>query len=246
MKKLKKIESQLAGPRSVGQNQSRSGSVAESASPSESSDSDSEEDSDYASESEVEIEPEEPSPLPPQRPLDPNKAVEYDIIKAVWAKKGVGLSSTVIRTALGECWDIFKGIRDKWKQKSTSLQQAVEKKDQANIKAYERRTQEQRRLLESCIGLTLKHGHPDIIAKYVRLPFYVSCSSLSLAIPVQILGCGQISQASIAVRLLRILEVSSVNRASSQMYPDQRWSALAFYDMGISKYSCHVTYSKRV
>lgn len=144
--------------------------MAESASSSQSSDSESEDDSIYASESEVEVEPEEPSPLPASRPADPNKAVEYDVIKAVWARRNIGLPSTVIRTALGEYWNIFKGIRDKWKARATSLQQAVEKKDQANIKTYERRVFEQRRLLESCIGLTLKHGHSDIIEKYVNSP----------------------------------------------------------------------------
>ena len=100
--------------------------------------------------------------------------MEFDIIKAVWAKRSVGLSGTVIRTALGEYWNIFKGVRDKWKSKTTSLQQAIEKKDQANSKAYERRVLEQRRLLESCIRLTLKHGHPDIIEKYVIFLFLPS------------------------------------------------------------------------
>jgi len=161
----------LSGPRSVTKSHSRSGSVAESASPTETSDSDSEDESEYYSESEVEVVQEEPSPLPAIRPADPSRAVEYDIIKAVWAKKSVGLSSTVIRTALGEYWDIFKGIRDKWKAKAASLQTAVDKKDQPSIKAYERRVQEQRRLLESCIRLTLKHGHPDLIEKYVFFQF---------------------------------------------------------------------------
>lgn len=150
---------------------SRSGSIAESLSPSGSSDLESDDDSAYYSESDIENEPEELSPLPPSRPADPNKAVEYDVIKAVWAKKNVGLSGTVIRTALAEYWGIFKGIRDKWKAKATSLQQFIEKKDQANIKAYERRVYEQRRLLESCISLTLKHGHPNIIEKYVQISF---------------------------------------------------------------------------
>jgi len=171
LKKLKKTETQLAGPRSTNASHSRSGSVAESASLTETSESDSEDESDYYSESDVEIEPEEQSPIPAIRPADPSKAVEYDVIKAVWAKKNVGLSSTVIRTALGEYWDIFKGIRDKWKAKAASLQTAIDKKDQTNIKAYDRRVQEQRRLLESCIGLTLKHGHPDLIEKYVPFSF---------------------------------------------------------------------------
>ena len=171
MKKLKTTEQKLSGPRSAAPSHSYPGSKTESASPTESSDSDSDDDSEYYSESEVEVEPEEPSPVPASRPVDPNKAVEYDVIKAVWAKKNVGLSSTVIRTALTEYWDIFKGIRDKWKARSTSLQQAIDKKDQANIKTYERRVLDQRRLLESCLRLTLKHGHPDIIEKYVLFPF---------------------------------------------------------------------------
>ena len=170
MKKLKLTESKLGSRPVKSKAISRTGSVAESESSSEPSDSESEDDSAYSAESDVEIQPDEPSPLPASRPADPNKAVEYDVIKAVWAKKSAGLSSTVIRSALTEIWDIFKGIRDKWKSKATSLQQAVDKKDQANMKAYERRVVEQRRLLESCIGLTLKHGHPDIIERYV-FPF---------------------------------------------------------------------------
>lgn len=171
MKKLKLTESKLGSRPPKSAAHSRSGLTAESESPSESSDSESDDDSAYYTESDVEIQPEEPSPVPASRPADPNKAVEYDVIKAVWAKKSVGLSSTVIRTALGEYWNIFKGIRDKWKAKATTLQQAVEKKDQANIKAYERRVIDQRRILESCIRLTLKHGHPDIIEKYVYPQF---------------------------------------------------------------------------
>ena len=172
MKKLKLTESKL-GSRPIKNRaaNSRSGSVAESVSPSESSDTESEDDSAYYSESDVEVQLEEPSPLPPSRPADPNKAVEYDVIKAVWAKKSVGLSSNVIRTALTDYWAVFKNLREKWKARATSLQQAIEKKDQANIKTFERRVSEQRRLLESCIGLTLKHGHPDIVEKYVHLLF---------------------------------------------------------------------------
>ena len=144
---------------------------------SSSSDSDSDDSSELYSESEPEKDIEEPSPLPSVRPVDPNKAVEYDLIKTVWARRSSVLSGTVIRVSLGETWDIFKGIRDKWKAKCTSLQQAVEKKDQASEKAFERRVAEQRRLLESCISLTLKHGHPSIVEKYV---LYFSFMSLYL------------------------------------------------------------------
>lgn len=181
LKRLKLTESKHSGPRAASAStHPRTGSVAESASPSESSESESEDDSEYSSDSDREPEPEELSPLPAARPADPSKAVQYDVIKAVWAKKSVGLSGTVIRAALADYWNIFKGIRDKWKSKSTLLQQSIEKKDTANIKAYERRIVEQRRLLESCISLTLKHGHPDIIEKYVLLSVYFSNFCLSI------------------------------------------------------------------
>ena len=161
VKKLKIAAKKQAGPYSTVASAQNRGSS------SSSSDSDSDDSSELYSESEAEKEVEEQSPLPPARPLDPNRAAEYDLIKTVWAKRSSVLSGTEIRIALSETWDIFKGIRDKWKTKCISLQQAIEKKDQAGEKAFERRVAEQRRLLESCIGLTLKHGHPSIVEKYV-------------------------------------------------------------------------------
>ncbi|KAI4175672.1 MAG: hypothetical protein LQ348_006140 [Seirophora lacunosa] len=126
--------------------------------------------SDYETGSEEEVEPEEPSPLPPTRPLDPIKAVEYDATKAVWAKRRVILSGAVIRTALSEYWSVMKGIRDKWKSEVVAVQQAAEKQEKAKVIEYERRAANQRKLLESCIRLTLKHGHPDIIEKLGENP----------------------------------------------------------------------------
>ena len=164
IKRLKTAATKLAGPAPPA---ARSSSNANSES--DSSESESEDDSAY-SDSDLEVEPEEPSPIPLTRPTDPNKAIEYDVIKTVWAKKKAVLSGTVIRTALTECWNIFIGIRDAWKKKTSNLQQAVEKKDTANKNAFERRVLEQRRLLESCIRLTLKHGHPSIVEKTRRKP----------------------------------------------------------------------------
>ena len=164
VKKLKVAARKQAGPKPA-----MPSVHAPSRSSSESSESDSDDSSEYYSESEFEKAPDEPSPVPATRPADPNKAVEYDLIKAVWAKRSSTLSGTVIRSALSDCWEIFKSVRDKWKQKATNLQQAIEKKDHANEKAFERRMMEQRRLLESCINLTLKHGHPSIVEKYVNV-----------------------------------------------------------------------------
>lgn len=178
LKKLKiSPKSSVSRPPAAG---ARPASTADSPSSIESS-SDSEPDagdSDYETGSEQEIEPEEASPLPPSRPADPIKAVEYDAVKAVWAKRRVILSGAVIRTALGEYWNVMKGIRDKWKAEMSVLQQATEKQERAKIVEYERRAANQRKLLESCIRLTLKNGHPDIVEKYV-LPLSDSFFTLS-------------------------------------------------------------------
>ncbi|KAL8933879.1 MAG: hypothetical protein Q9216_006170 [Gyalolechia sp. 2 TL-2023] len=165
LKKLKISQKSLVSrPQAAG---ARAASTAESPSTIDSS-SESEPDpgdSDYETGSEQEVEPEEPSPLPPTRPVDPLKAVEYDAVKAVWAKRRVILSGVIIRSALSEYWNVMKGIRDKWKTEMSILQQAIEKQERAKVVEYERRVANQRKLLESCIRLTLKHGHPDIVEK---------------------------------------------------------------------------------
>ena len=169
MKKLKLSGSRSSGTRTVVFSTGlRRQSTADSESSAEStSESEPEEDSDYDSGSEEEVELEETFPLPANRPNDPSKATEYDIVKAVWAKRSTALSGAVIRTALGEYWAILKGIRDKWKLEMTALGQAEEKKKQTRVVEHDRRAFNQRRLLESSIRLTLKYGHPNIIEKYV-------------------------------------------------------------------------------
>ena len=136
------------------------------------SDSDSSsEDSDYDSESDDEKEANmESSPLPSVRPEDSVKAVEYDIIKIVWHRSRSNLSGPAIRAALGEYWDLIKGIRDQWKADLKALEEAEEKKDQYRIKQSKRRAAEQRQMLEVAIGATVQHGHPDIIGRYVESP----------------------------------------------------------------------------
>lgn len=170
-KKLKRTNVSVSNARPTPSSASPAGTpTAESVSSIESSSgSESEEDSEYSSGSDNDSQIDEKSPLPKSRPTDPGKATEYDITKAVWAKRSVVLSGAVIRTALGECWDIFKGIRDKWKAEMASLQQAEEKKDKAKTSQCKTRVEGQRRLLETCIRLTLKHGHNDIIERYVLL-----------------------------------------------------------------------------
>ncbi|KAL8897453.1 MAG: hypothetical protein Q9207_007211 [Kuettlingeria erythrocarpa] len=184
LKKLKiTAKSSITRPTSVS---SRGTSVADSPSSIELS-SESEPDaggSDYETGSEEEVEPEEPSPLPSNRPLDPIKAVEYDAVKAVWAKRRVILSGAVIRAALSDFWSVMIGIRDKWKAEVAVLQQVSARQEKAKIIEYERRTANQRKLLESCIRLTLKHGHPDIIEKYVIPPQSHSVTISAFCLPV--------------------------------------------------------------
>ena len=160
----------MSGPKSVSSGKTNLSGGADSASSDASSDSESDDGTGASSDSELEVDPPEPSPVPLTRPADPNKAIEYDLIKTVWARKRSTLTGPVIRTALSETWNIFTTIRDNWKKKSTSLQQAIEKKDSANKNAYERRVVEQRKLLENCIRLTLKHGHPSIVERLGENP----------------------------------------------------------------------------
>ncbi|KAL8647878.1 MAG: hypothetical protein Q9226_006247 [Calogaya cf. arnoldii] len=173
---LKKLK--LSAKSSVSRPSTGSRGTSTTGSPSSTdSDSDSEPDpadSDYETGTEQEDEPEEPSPLPPSRPVDPIKAIEYDVIKAVWAKRRVILSGAVIRTALSEFWNVTKGLRDKWKGEVNILQQAAEKKEKARMIEYEQRAARYRKLLEACIRLTLKHGHPDIIEKIGENPTFLA------------------------------------------------------------------------
>lgn len=167
LKKLKKSPVHTSGPKPFASSAASQGlSTLESASSPESdSQSESDENSDYSSESDEDVEPEEPSPLPPSRPADLLKATEYDTLKAVWAPRNRTLTVSAIRTALAEYWNIIKGIRDKWKSELTTLQQAELKKDTAKINNLINTVNQQRRLMKSCLRLTLDYGHQDIIEK---------------------------------------------------------------------------------
>lgn len=170
LKKLKKSPGRQTGTRPIASSATSQGlSTLDSTSDPESlSDSDQEDDSDYSSGSDEETEPEELSPVPQNRPTDPSKAIEYDALKAVWAPRNKILSVAAIRNALGDFWIVVKGIRDKWKSDLLELQQADPKKNQQKINQMTRSLLEQRRLLDSCIRLTLTYGHQDITEKYVQ------------------------------------------------------------------------------
>lgn len=109
----------------------------------------------------------EPSPLPAARPADPKKALEFDVIKCVWSKRSAHVTAARIRTALGDYWNIIKRIRDNWKTEMVALQEAEEKKDDARVERRRTRATEQRNMMENSFRVTLQHGHPDIVEKYV-------------------------------------------------------------------------------
>lgn len=167
LKKLKRSPARSSGSRLPTASAASQGllTLDSASSPESDSASESDEDSNSLSGSEEEIEPEEQSPLPLSRPTDLTKATEYDALKAVWAPRNRILSVAAIRAALGDYWALIKGIRDKWKTDLTALQQAELKPDQGKIAQLARSVNEQRRLMESCIRLTLIHGHQDIIEK---------------------------------------------------------------------------------
>ena len=154
----------------------------ETSSPSSSA-SGSDDDSDYDSDSDAAAEKDEPSPLPATRPADPKKAIEYDVIKCVWFKRSAHVTAAAIRTALGDYWNTIKRVRDNWKTEMAALQEAEEKKDDARAERRRSRATEQRNTLENIFRVTLLHGHPDIVEKYVSL-FFPSHSFILAVQPV--------------------------------------------------------------
>ena len=148
---------------------SRRTSAATDSSSNSTSDSEPDEESDYTAASEEEDTNTKPKPLLYSRPTDPNRAVEYDIIKSVWSKRKGNLSGPTIRTALGEFWGIVKVIRDQWKAETAALQAAEIKKDQAKVEQSRTQAVGKRHLMENVIRVTLLHGHQDIVGRYVYI-----------------------------------------------------------------------------
>lgn len=117
--------------------------------------------------SDGETDPGEPSPLPPNRPTDPKKAIEYDLIKAVWARRSSNLTGEQIRTSLGECWNVIKSVRDSWKTEVTKLQEAESMNQQTHVVLHQRAVVEQRQIMERAIQLMVEYAHRDIVEQYV-------------------------------------------------------------------------------
>lgn len=126
------------------------------------------------------MDPPEPSPLAPNRPKDPIEAIEYDVIKAVWARRRPALTGPAIGSALLEYWNIIKLILDDWKVETNALLQAQEKKDKFKEEYHKSRAAEQRGSMEKALRLTVLYGHKDIIERYVEILFAYKFSTSSL------------------------------------------------------------------
>jgi hypothetical protein len=116
-------------------------------------------------------EEEEQFPLPAARPTDPEKVVEYDVVKIVWAKRTAHLTAESIRSAMGDYWNIVKGIRDTWKAEFVAVQEAEKAGDKSRVERGKRRLEESRDTLERVVRVTTLHGHRDIVERYVSSPF---------------------------------------------------------------------------
>ena len=130
-----------------------------------SSEADSDDGSDDDSARDEKDEVPEPSPLPASRPSDPKKAMEYDVVKCVWARKRVNLTGDAIRKALGEYWNIVKRIREAWKAEILAMQEAEGQKNETQAAQRKARAAEQGQILARILSLTFEHGHRDIVEK---------------------------------------------------------------------------------
>ena len=107
----------------------------------------------------------EVSPLPSNRPKDPIKAIEYDVIKVIWFKRKAYMSVDAIRNALGSYWNLIKPVRDSWKVQITSMNEAEAKKDKVKMEHHKSVASGHRRILDAAVQATVQHGHPDVISK---------------------------------------------------------------------------------
>ncbi|KAF9891913.1 hypothetical protein FE257_002876 [Aspergillus nanangensis] len=134
--------------------------------------SSSESDTDY---SDLEIElPEEPSPIPPSRPVDPEAAVKYDTLNAVWYPRNRRPNADKVKSALVAFKDVVKTVRDTWKEKSQAMKVAENKNESDTAAKIKNDVVLQRRLMDAVVSTTLDKGHPMIVEKLGEHPMAVA------------------------------------------------------------------------
>ena len=115
-----------------------------------STDASSEEDSDDDSGTDEETEP-QPVLITQPRPSDAAKAMEWDIVKAVWSLRKMPVSGAAIRTALGKYWELWKPLRDAWKTETAAVTAAEAKGQKAITEHHKGLANEKRKLLDGAL-----------------------------------------------------------------------------------------------
>jgi hypothetical protein len=130
-------------------------------SPTTYTDSSSEEsESDYSDDEEVI----ETSPLPAVRPADPVRALEYDVIKAVWHPRSKYIENSILASHITQFSELLLNLRDQWKKANELVKQALEAKQNSQLPGLKSKVTKQRQLIESTLNTAMKHGHSEILA----------------------------------------------------------------------------------
>jgi hypothetical protein len=119
----------------------------------------------------LEVEMSEPSPIPPERPQEPEGAIRYDTLKAVWFPRNGRPAGSAVKNAMILFSDTIKGVRDAWKTRSEALKVAENQNQEDKIPSIKKDVIFQRRLIDVIINTTLEYGHPAFVARYVLFLF---------------------------------------------------------------------------
>ncbi|KAL5354996.1 hypothetical protein BJX96DRAFT_756 [Aspergillus floccosus] len=126
-------------------------------------------------ESDLEIvSPEEPSPIPPTRPTDPEAAIQYDTLQAVWSPRNRRPNVDKVKNALVAFKDVVKTVRDAWKEKTQAMKAAENKNENEKAAQIKKDVLLQRRLMDVIVSTTLEKGHPMIVEKLGEHPMAVA------------------------------------------------------------------------
>ncbi|RHZ48883.1 uncharacterized protein CDV56_103618 [Aspergillus thermomutatus] len=127
--------------------------------------------SDTSDDSGLEIQfPEEPSPIPATRPSEPEAAVEYDTLQAVWSPRNRRPNADKVKNALVAFKDVVKSVRDAWKESSQAMKMAENKDENDKAAQLKKDVVLQRRLMDVVVSTTLEKGHPAIVEKLGEHP----------------------------------------------------------------------------
>ncbi|KAH1919444.1 hypothetical protein KXV31_002190 [Aspergillus fumigatus] len=127
--------------------------------------------SETSDDSDLEIQlPEEPSPIPATRPNEPEAAVEYDTLQAVWSPRNRRPNADKVKNALVAFKDVVKRVRDAWKESSQAMKIAENKEENDRAAQLKKDVVLQRRLMDVVVSTTLEKGHPAIVEKLGEHP----------------------------------------------------------------------------